>query len=237
MLIFQIVHWSGETGQGAGSHSLRCHLSMTHRVTIPILNMGLDYFIGWPIYFLPAYLHPLWKGSFHGIKPLLDHFVRILLPYVSEERHSAVLNPTAAGPSASSDCFAAQHLLQIPSDIFSYVLVFSVKLLCWPKQFECTHLGSSRPLLLGCCCLQCSCPTVLWEQKYHCSTDTAQVLPEGVQPICSISRLTALGADQTQPLILPLTASLHPASPALFPLSCPATEASKVVLFPSPLYY
>lgn len=45
MLICQIVHWSGETGQGAGSHSLSCHLSVSYRAVIPTLNMGLDYFM------------------------------------------------------------------------------------------------------------------------------------------------------------------------------------------------
>lgn len=120
-------------------------------------------------------MHPLCKGSFHGIKSMLDHFARISLPCVPEGRYSHVLKPTAAGPSASSDCFGVQQLLQIPSDNFCYVLIFWVNptLLCWPKWFKYTHLGSSRQLVplppLGCCCLQC---TALWEPKCHCLTAT-----------------------------------------------------------------
>lgn len=120
-------------------------------------------------------MHPLCKWSFHGIKSMLDHFARIPLPCVPEGRYTHALKPTAAGPSASSDCFGVQQLLQIPSDNFCYVLIFWVNptLLCWPKWFKYTHLGSSRQLVplppLGCCCLQC---TALWEPKCHCLTAT-----------------------------------------------------------------
>lgn len=81
---------------------------MTHRAVIPTLNMGLDYFIGCPIYFclliciyfgkdLPMVLSPCWT------------IVQGLFSLVSQKEDTLVCsNPLLQALQPSSACFPVQ---------------------------------------------------------------------------------------------------------------------------------
>lgn len=120
-----------ETGQGAGNHSLSCHPSVSAQSYNSHLEHGTWLFYGLPYLFLPAYLHQLWKGSFHGIKSLWDNFARILLPSVSEGRYSNPQpNPLLQDPQPAvtaflcSSCCKSQGITSLMSCFSQYSLHF-----------------------------------------------------------------------------------------------------------------